>query len=147
MLRYVALVTCLVTNAMVTAQGVKETVRLTVTTAEAAAPLVITAGPVIERANVFVGTFIGAPMPPPDPSYRRYRLCFDVQGQDAIKYEAYVVQYAKGERDDDGYVYLPGPDAAEYPRNISTIRRNGHDGVWHRADADWARALNAVLPP
>ncbi|AMY09101.1 hypothetical protein LuPra_02312 [Luteitalea pratensis] len=146
MLRYVTLVTCLSTTAVLAAQGVKETVRLTVTSAEAASPLVITAGPVIERANVFVGAFIGEPTGPPDPSYRRYRLSFDVQGMDAIKYEAYVVLYAKGELDDGGYVYLPGPGAPEYRRNISTIMRDGHDGAWHRAEAAWARALNATLP-
>ena len=144
MLRYAALVACLATTVMA-APGVKETVRLTVTS-DGAAPLVISDGPILERGNVYAGTFIGALAEPPNPSRRRHRLGFDVQGQDSIKAEAYVVYYAKGDLD-DGYVYLPGPDAPEYRRNISTIIRDGHDGAWHRADAAWARALNAALGP
>ena len=145
MLRYATLVACLATTTVVAAQGVKETVRLTVTGA-GDAPLVIIDGPILERGNVFVGTFIAEPTAPPDATHRRYRLSFDVQTLDGIKQEAYVVHYAKGDADDDGYVYLPGPGAPEYRRNISTIIRDGHDGAWHRTDAAWARALNAVLP-
>ena len=145
MLRYAALVPGLAVTMVVAAQGVKETVRLTITSADVAAPLVITDGPIVERANVFAGTFIGEPSGPPDPARRRYRLSFDVQTLDGIKQEAYVVLYAQGDGNDDGYVYLPGPDAPEYRRNISTIIRDGHDGAWHRSDAAWARALNAAL--
>ena len=146
MLRHVALITLLGTTVVATGQGVKETVRLTVMGPELAAPVVITDGPILERAHVFVGAFIREPTRPPDPSRRRYRLTFDVQGMDGVKYEAYVVHYAKGEHEEDGDIYLPGPGAAEYRRNISTIRRAGHDGLWHRADPEWARALNAILP-
>ena len=145
MLRYAALVACLAITTVVAAQGVKETVRLTITSPDVAAPLVIPDGPIVERANVFVGAFIGAPCAAPDPARRRYRLSFDVQTLDGVKQEAYVLFYAKGDGDEDGYVYLPGPDAPEYRRNISTIIRDGHDGAWHRTDAAWARALNAVL--
>jgi hypothetical protein len=145
MLRYAALVTCLVITATAAAQGVKETVRVTITGADVKAPLVITDGPIVERANVFAGTFIGDPSGPPDPARRRYRLSFDVQTLDGIKQDAYVVHYAQGDGADDGYVYLPGPAAPEYRRNISTIIRAGHDGAWHRAEAGWARALNEAL--
>lgn len=143
MLRYAALVVALAATTVLAAQGIKETVRLTVTSA-GVAPLVITDGPILVRGNVFVGRFIGELTGPPDPSHPLHRLSFDVQGMDAIKAEAYVVYYAKGDLD-DGYVYLPGPGAPEYRRNISTIIRDGHDGAWHRADPTWARELNAVL--
>jgi hypothetical protein len=146
MLRHVALITLLATTAVAAEQGIKETVRLTVTGPETMAPVVITGGPILERANVYVGAFIREPTRPPDSSRRRYRLTFDVQGMDGIKSEAYVVHYAKGEREDEGDIYLPGQDAVEYRRNISTILRDGHDGLWHRADPEWARALNAILP-
>ena len=145
-MRHIALVTLLGLTSVVPEQGVKETVRLTITGPQAVVPVVITGGPILERANVFVGAFIRESTRPPDPSRHRYRLTFDVQGMDGIKDEAYVVHYAKGEREDEGNIYLPGPDAAEYRRNISTIRRDGHDGLWHRADPEWARALNAILP-
>ena len=145
MLRHAALAAaCLAVTSVIAAQGVKETVRLTVTSA-GVVPLVVTDGPILGRSNVFAGTFIGELAEPPGPSHRRHRLSFDVQGMDAIKAEAYVVYYAEGDLD-DGYVYLPGPDSPEYRRNISTIIRDGHDGAWHRADAAWARELNAVLP-
>jgi hypothetical protein len=145
MLRPVTLITLLATTAVLTAQGVKETVRLTVTSPVLATPVVVTEGPIVERAHVFAGTFIGEPTRPPDGSRRRYRLTFDVQTLEGVEQEAYVVLYAKGEGADEGNIYLPGPEAVEYRRNISTIRRTGHDGSWHRADREWARALNAVL--
>ena len=146
MLGPVTLITLLATTAVLSAQAVKETVRLTVSGPELAAPLVVTGGPILERAHVYVGSFIREPTRPPDASRRRYRLTFDVQAIEGVKYEAYVVHYAKGGREDEGDIYLPGPDAAEYRRNISTIRRTGHDGSWHRAEREWARALNAILP-
>ena len=146
MIRHVVLVTLLALAGALTEQDVKETVRLTVMGPEAEAPVVITDGPILERANVFVGTFIREPTHTPDLSRRRYRLTFDVQGMYGVKYEAYVVHYVKGERENEGVIYLPGPAAAEYPRNISTILRDGHDGLWHRADPEWAQALNAILP-
>ena len=112
-------------------------------TSAGSAPVVLTRGPIVEGANVFVGRFIGEPADPP-ASHRRYRLSFDVQTLDGVKHEAYVVYYVPNGID-DGYVYLPGQDALEYRRNISTILRDGHDGMWHRAEGAWARALNAEL--
>lgn len=143
MLRDALLAACLVTTTAMAAPGVKETVRLTVTSA-GIAPLVLTDGPIVDGANVFAGGFIGEPTGPPPSSHRRYRISFDVQTLDGVKREAYVVYYVTG-GPDDGYVYLPGQDALEYRRNISTILRDGHDGLWHRADGAWARALNAML--
>lgn len=145
MLRHVVLVTLLAVTGAFAEQDVKETVRLTAMGPEGEAPIVITGGPILERANVFVGTFIREPTVTPDLSRRRYRLTFDVQEIYGVKYEAYVVHYVKGERENDGAIYLPGPATTEYPRNISTILRDGRDGLWHRADPEWARALNAIL--
>ena len=61
MRRPVMLTTLFATTAVLTAQAVKETVRLTISSPELAAPVVVTDGPILERAQVYVGSFIREP--------------------------------------------------------------------------------------
>jgi len=125
--------------------GIKQTVKLTVTGAKLQQSIEITDPAVLALSFVYGGTFIGAPASEPDPAWPRYTVTFDVQTLDGVKAAAYVVNYCTDSTTGEGFIYLPGPGDGSYRRNISTILRDGQDGRWHRASAAWGGAINARL--
>jgi hypothetical protein len=57
----------------------------------------------------------------------------------------YHLRYVKGDRGAPGSVYLPGRGEAWYRQNVSIIYREGHDGHWHVATAEWEAAIRRAL--
>jgi hypothetical protein len=57
----------------------------------------------------------------------------------------YAFRYAPGQNSQPGQIYLPGKGEPEYDRNVSTILREGHDGRWQPAKAEWESRMKAVL--
>jgi len=100
---------------------------------------------VLTLSNVFAGSFIGEPVDAPDTSAARYTISFDIQTREGVKTEAYVVQYCV-DATGQAFVYLPGRGESSYRRNVSTILREGKDGRWHHASAEWSQALQPYLP-
>ncbi len=98
-------------------------------------------------ANVWGGTFIGAPCDPPAGGLPRYEISFYVRPprEDTAR-RMYVVVYVEDPAaPEGGYLYLPGRGEDGYSLNVRTILRENDDGRWHRADARWSRAINAAL--
>jgi hypothetical protein len=129
-----------------TAAGIKDTVRLTVSGSNLASPIEVTDGSVLALSNVFNGDFIGEAVDGPDDTTPRYTVTFDIQTAQGVKRGAYMVYFARSRWTNDAFVYLPGHGDPEYRRNISTILRPGQDGSWHRASARWYEALRRRVP-
>jgi hypothetical protein len=123
----------------------KETVKLTISWPGLPQSIEVTDPPALALANVFSGAFIGTPATEPDPAWPRYAVAFDVQTLERVKM-AYVVYYSRDRWTGKAFVYLPGPGENWYRLNISTIIRDGQDGLWHRALAAWSDAIDAHLP-
>ena len=100
---------------------------------------------VLALSNVFAGYFIGEQVATPSSALARHTISFDIQTREGIKTAAYVVQYWVDESTGQAFVYLPGRGEASYPRNVSTILREGEDGHWHRASAEWSNAIEPYL--
>ena len=99
---------------------------------------------VLALSHVYIGAFIGQPVEV--PNYQTiYNVTFDIQTLEGIKAAAYVVQYAV-DANGQAFVYLPGRGEPAHRRNIATILRNGQDGRWHRASAEWSSAIQPYLP-
>jgi hypothetical protein len=123
---------------------IKSTTKLTII-ADAGGLVEITAPDVLALSHVYAGQFLGAPTEGPDSSFARHTLVFDIQTLGGVKHGAYAVQYVFDDSTGEAFVYLPGPGEAAYWRNLSTIIRDGQDGRWHRAHAEWAALLRAYL--
>lgn len=126
------------------APEIKSTTKLTIF-ADGRGLIEIIAPEVLAQSNVFAGQFIGAPAENPSSSFTRYTVVFDIQTLSGVKPEAYTVQYVFDESTGEAFVYLPGRGDASYRRNVSTILRDGQDGRWHRASAEWAASIHAYL--
>jgi hypothetical protein len=142
----VALAVALALECAPHALGVKDTVKLTVSSAALQQPVEIVDPVVLEISNIFFGGFIGATAPEPDRDWPRYTVVFDLQTLDGVKGAAYTVTYSRNRWTGEGFVYLPGQGDASYRGNAGTIIRDESDGRWHRASGAWAEALNARLP-
>jgi hypothetical protein len=57
----------------------------------------------------------------------------------------YTFRYAPGQNSQPGQIYLPGKGEPEYEGNVSRILRDGHDGRWQPAKAEWESRMKAVL--
>ena len=123
---------------------IKSTTRLTISAAGVDPNEVIDPG-VLALSNVFAGTFIGEPADAPHPSLPRHTISFDIQTLDGVKTDAYVVHYCVDRSTGEAFVYLPGSGEPSYRRNVSTILREGQDGYWHRASAEWSHAIQPYL--
>jgi hypothetical protein len=122
-----------------------DTRRLVIAGGSLQAPLEIASPDAL--ANVWAGTFIGAPCDPPAAGLPRFEISFDVQPprEDTAR-RMYVVVYVEDPAaPDGGYLYLPGRGEDGYRLNVRTILRENQDGRWHRAEARWSRAINAAL--
>ena len=124
---------------------IKATTRLTVTSTALAQPIEITDAAVLALSNVFAGRFIGTPTSVPSESLTCYTVTFDIQTLQGVKSAAYVVAYCLGHTTDEEFIYLPGRGDAPHRRNISTILREGQDGLWHRAADEWSDAIRPFL--
>jgi len=126
------------------APEIKSTTRLTVI--RGGSDLIeITAPEVLALSNVYAGQFIGAPAESPDSRLARHTIIFDIQTMQGVKQGAYAVQYVFDDSTGDAFVYLPGRGDASFRSNISTIIRDGKDGHWHRASAEWATSISPYL--
>ena len=126
---------------------IKSTTKLTVTADGSDSRInEITEEHVLRLSHVFTGRFIGEPIDTPVASMPRYTITFDIQTHEGVKVAAYTVQYCVDASTGEAFVYLPGRGEPPYRRNLSTIIRDGHDGRWHRAAAEWRDALYPHLP-
>jgi hypothetical protein len=96
-------------------------------------------------ANVWVGSFIGGLAAEPDKTLPRYVVTFYVQPPRENVRAMYVVYYVRDPRSREGFVYLPGRGEDGYSLNVRTILRDGQDGRWHNASAEWSDAIVAAL--
>jgi len=123
---------------------IKSTTRLTII-ADARGLLEITAPDVLALSHVYAGQFIGEPAESPDSSFAKYTVIFDVQTLGGVKHGAYAVQFVFDDSTGEAFVYLPGRGEPAYRGNISTIVRDGQDGRWHRASAEWSDSIRPYL--
>ena len=126
------------------APEVKSTTKLTIV-ADGLGLIEITAPEVLALSHVFAGQFIGAPAESPDSNLARRAVIFDIQTLDGVKHGAYAVQFVFDDSTGEAFVYLPGRGDVSFRRNASTIIRDGQDGRWHRASADWAASIRDSL--
>jgi hypothetical protein len=126
------------------AAEIKSTIKLTVIAPGASQLIEITDPEALRLSNVYGGRFIGDAAPAPDPTLTRYTITFDIQTLNGVKTSAYVVQYCVDETG-EAFIYLPGRGDASHRRNISTILREGQDGTWRHASAEWNAALRKHL--
>jgi len=96
-------------------------------------------------ANVWGGSFIAEPSPEADPALPRYLVTFYVQPPRATPRAMYVVTYVRDPQSGSGFIYLPGRGEEGWAMNVRTILRDGQDGRWHRASAEWSDALARAL--
>jgi hypothetical protein len=96
-------------------------------------------------ANVWVGSFIAGLAAEPDKTLPRYVVTFYVQPPRENIRAMYVVYYVQDPRSREGFVYLPGRGEDGYSLNVRTILRDGQDGRWHNASAEWNDAIVAAL--
>ena len=131
--------------ALTSAADIKSTTRLQITTSGTPArSRDITDARVLALSNVFAGRFIDQQVDV--PNYQAlYTISFDIQTLQGIKADAYVVHYAI-DGAGQAFVYLPGRGESGYRGNVSTIIRDGQDGRWHRASAEWSAAIQPYLP-
>jgi len=83
--------------------------------------------------------------------------CFDVDSfmkwpsRPAWKYDRddlkliYHFTYCTGAAEGNGYIFLPGLEDEYWKVNVFTILRDGDDGMWHRASAEWAETVKRLL--
>jgi hypothetical protein len=126
------------------AAEIKSTTKLTVIAPGASQLIEITDPEVLRLSHVYGGWFIGDAAPAPDPALTRYTITFDIQTLNGVKTSAYVVQYCVDETG-EAFIYLPGRGDASHRRNISTILREGQDGTWRHASAEWSAAIREHL--
>jgi hypothetical protein len=124
------------------------TVKLTLTGPGFAAPVEIVEPSILDRSNVFAGSFIGETVDAaPQVKVATYTVSFDVQPpQNRPVKTAYAVSVARDARTGALWLYLPGRGEAGYRLNAGTILRDGQDGHWHRPSPAWASLLMTYLP-
>jgi hypothetical protein len=124
------------------------TVRLTIAGPDLPSPVEITNPKAL--ASIWAGSFIGASSEELDKSLPRYLITFYVRWANASKETIkpkYVVTYVRDPRTGRGFVYLPGRGEAGYAMNVGAMERNGQDGRWHIAEAEWSDAITRALGP
>ena len=140
---FVTLAAITLMAALTSAADIKDTTRIQISV-DGAVAREVTDSRVLRLSNVFAGTFINGPADVPN-TLRRYTIAFDIQSRDGVKAAAYVVHYGI-DGSGQAYIYLPGRGEPSYSRNVSTILRDGQDGRWHRASAEWSAAIEPYLP-
>jgi hypothetical protein len=133
------------------AKGNVVTVRITAT--RLTNVVAITDQNILDRSNVYAGTFLGPVTDPVDPAWPRYEITLVVEPRTPMPalaptgvFKPYVMRYAIDPATGHGFLYLPGHGEDGYRLNTNLIIRDGHDGRWHRADPTWAELLNGCLP-
>jgi hypothetical protein len=83
--------------------------------------------------------------------------CFDVDSfmkwpsRPSWKYDRgdlkliYHFTYCTGGTEGNGYIFLPGRENEYWKVNVYTILRDGNDGKWHRASAEWADTVKRLV--
>jgi hypothetical protein len=96
-------------------------------------------------ANVWAGRFIAEASPEPGLALPRYLLTFIVQPPRDTPRAMYVATYVRDPQSGSAFVYLPGRGEDGWAMNVRTILRDGQDGRWHRASAEWSDAVAAAI--
>jgi hypothetical protein len=126
------------------------TAKLTLTGPGLAAPVEMIEPAILDRSNVWEGSFIGETLEAaPQVTTPLYSVTFDVQlpeWQRAGVKRMYTVSVARDARSGSLLVYLPGRGEPGYGLNAGTMLRDTQDGHWHRPPAAWATALAKYLP-
>jgi hypothetical protein len=92
-------------------------------------------------ANVWSGDFLGGASEQPNEDWPHYLVEFYVEPPHEPMQMMYSVMYVHDPKTGRGFVYLPGRGESGWRRNVATIMRDGQDGRWHRASADWNHAI------
>lgn len=141
----------LVLPAIVSAKG--DTVRITITGRDLAAPVVIVDTAVAARFHVWSGPGTssneaqglnvdwsgGVADPPKD--IELYEVSFVTTRRDR---GTYVVRYGRDPSTNLGYVYLPGKADAAYRNNVWLIYR-GIEGNWFHAWGEWEKLVHPLI--
>ena len=143
----IALALALGAQALTPTVGIKETARITIAGPGIAQTIEVIEPKVLALSGVYAGTFIGEPAAaPPDATWPRYTITFDIQTGGGVRRAAYGVDFARNRWTGEGFIYLPGRGEDGYRRNIGTMIRGQQDGKWHHATDAWSHALMAYLP-
>jgi hypothetical protein len=137
------------------------TIRITITGADLAAPIEITAPELVRQFGVWEGPGVrvnGAEqkdgfvidwragvVQPPD-GLDRYEVSFYVESRNTAAREllVYVVAFAFDPASGHGYIYLPGRGEQWYGLNTKAIYRS-LEGNWFRASTAWQQAAAPLM--
>ena len=125
------------------------TVKLTLVGPGLAALVEIVEPAILDRSNVWEGSFLGELADAPGVTQAPYTLNFDVQPPEWMRQAPrtmYTVRLARNAKSGGLLLYLPGRGESGYQLNVSTMLRDTHDGHWHRPPAAWASAIAKYVP-
>jgi len=126
------------------------TVKLTLTGPGLAAPAEIVEPAILDRSNVWEGSFLGEVLDTaPGGTPPTFSLNFVVQTPLWMRQPPrtmYTVLLVRDAKSGGLLLYLPGRGESGYQLNVSTMLRDMHDGHWHRPPAAWASAIAVYLP-
>jgi hypothetical protein len=143
-----AITTLLIAPACLSAKG--ETIRVTISGGNLAAPIQITDSTIVARFQVWAGPGTssdeaqslnvdwshGVVEPPKDLTV--YEVSF------VTTRGAYVVRYGIDKSTGKGYVYLPGRGDSGYEANVGLIYR-GLEGKWLGASTTWEKLARPLI--
>ncbi|HJX93362.1 MAG TPA: hypothetical protein VJ372_22910 [Pyrinomonadaceae bacterium] len=119
-------------------------------------PLEITDQVTLKKFNPWGGEFVDSKF---DAIAKPATLgrCFDVDSfmkwpsRPSWKYDRgelkliYHFTYCTGGTHGNGYIFLPGREDEYWKVNVFTILRDGDDGKWHLASAEWAETVKRLV--
>jgi hypothetical protein len=142
-----------------------DTVRITITGGDLAAPIEITDPAIVRQYNVWAGGGTSSNQPhsigidwtqgmvEPPKGVPVYEVCFvisprwdphDPAMRDGHHPGTYLVRYAIASSTKQGYVYLPGKKEPEYRDNVFLIYRDV-EGNWFHAWDEWEKLANPLI--
>lgn len=146
-----AIMALLIAPLQLSAKG--DTVRITITGGDLAAPIEITDPAVAARFHVWSGPGTSSNeaqglnvdwsrgVVEPPKGLQIYEVSFVTTRRDP---GTYVVRYAIDPSTNQGYVYLPGKTDAEYRDNTWLIYR-GIEGKWFHAWSEWEKLAHPLI--
>lgn len=141
-----------------------DTIRITITGGDLAAPIEITDPAIVRKYNVWAGRGTSSDEPhsvnidwtqgiaEPPKGVPVYDVCFviarrdppDPAMRDGHHPGAYVVRYEMDPSSGRGYVYLPGKTDPTYRDNVFMIYRDV-EGNWFHAWDEWEKLANPLI--
>ena len=121
--------------------------KITISGERLSSPVEITDEPTLRLANPWFGTFIEwkAPAAERRADGATYDVTLHARLRSSDLRPIYRFRYAPGANGDRGLIYLPGRGEPWHRENVSIILRDGHDGRWSVASAEWDARMKVAL--